>query len=71
MQSSVPHIVYPQRHVAGAYMCGYLEVLLFSAEARAISKATGSSFGLSGRRSEVRKLNMSGGERMLRRKCRK
>lgn len=41
---------------------GSLLVPLFSAERIAISKATGSSSGLTGRRSEVRKLNMSGGD---------
>ena len=34
-------------------------VPLFSAESKAISKATGSSAGRSGRWSQVRKLNMS------------
>ena len=38
---------------------------LFSADSMAISKATGSSSGRSGRRSEVRKLNMSGGDLTL------
>ena len=43
----------------------HLVVPLFSAESMAISKATGSSAGRSGRRSEVRKLNMSGGDLAL------
>ena len=39
----------------------------FSADSMAISKETGSSAGRSGRRSEVRKLNISGGDLILQR----
>ena len=46
----------------------YLVEPLFSADCMAISRATGSSSGRSGRRSEVRKLNMSGGDRTLQRR---